>query len=1173
MIQFRSLSLAVICTVSLFCISQVVSAEDPVNPLPPSPVAEAPETDPSTPDKSTPDKATPEKSNPNKASDSKGTAGQDPGKSAPENAKSDSPFEKSAPDKPANQKTSSAEKTHSRSPLRLILDAGAAESAKIQDEIGAVGTSVAMEKAMSPDAFKVAAAQSALPSIVLLVKPKFSENSLRRILSEMAESRPVSLIEIQLARETQPRPISAKIYTTPQTSYSNVQKCILLLRERGIEQIQFEPGTKPTAQMPGSMNQAFLLILESDWSQSPTAVKAEADLKLVLKDASIPEGLRKNLLTSGPRILFAAENVAIYQPRHCAALLKWLDLHKLLKQRLPFQGPVLGKIEVDRRSPAEEFRIDTQLTFRDEKHLMPFPFSTQLEQPFVKTRLVWEWNVNKPLQSDDLEINLVLDEQKHFQGEPDFRTVTTPLSCSHRFSLPVGRSAIIQAFASPPQAQYFSQMQDQLRKSGMEVLLLISASEPNGPQSEEPAQFYAPERVMTYVGSSPTYGRTANELRFAAEEPSPGPKPGSKSGGAALSRAPGNRQAGPSQAEDGLELKVFGLRHTKADTVHSIIQQLLHSNAGVLAVDERTNSLLARGSKQHLEEIEVLVEVLDVPSSKQPDLKNSSPSAATGMGPPVVAGKSGNTPPSAQPPVSAQSVDAAMRWMLQNRQHARQDQKGGPTGSVSSPGPTDSKVNETVSLLRSQYEIREQQAAQIARDLVEFQLKQPENQTRIDGERTRLRQAVTESFAARQRLQHGELLELASRVLEMRDSVELRERIQDQIIDSRVDDLLNPDRRWESTPPPESKSNTNTQKPVVAGSAKRNSTSDGATTVPTPKLNPADLQFTDAEVQAGDGFTVPGYFDPALQGVWGLNYKEMKIDEATITDDRRLRVVFWRNRFAVFQGKQPTRLGSFTTQKTEPSNWVEISTDAGMLLSHGPYEVKADSLRMTLSGDPNSKPDHFATQYPEFIRVTKLVPKEMIAEIETPPELMESPDKSAPAEDLQRPASPAARSAPMSEGAAIRNAVEFRKLIDDAIADQTAAERTWLQVTDLAKDSQPKVSEDELRKKHWAQWNNLGRTKRHRAMIEDELATEIKLMQIDVQTAQTKLTAAQRSYEGTKSLFDQKVIAKQELNLAMTQLELAQLAMQRATTVLELYLKINPPAAKEEPNSGVPPTR
>jgi hypothetical protein len=194
-----------------------------------------------------------------------------------------------------------------------------------------------------------------------------------------------------------------------------------------------------------------------------------------------------------------------------------------------------------------------------------------------------------------------------------------------------------------------------------------------------------------------------------------------------------------------------------------------------LAVDERTNSLLARGSKQHLEEIEVLVEVLDVPSSKQPDLKNSSPSAATGMGPPVVAGKSGNTPPSAQPPVSAQSVDAAMRWMLQNRQHARQDQKGGPTGSVSSPGPTDSKVNETVSLLRSQYEIREQQAAQIARDLVEFQLKQPENQTRIDGERTRLRQAVTESFAARQRLQHGELLELASRVLEMRDSVELRE--------------------------------------------------------------------------------------------------------------------------------------------------------------------------------------------------------------------------------------------------------------------------------------------------------------------------------------------------------------------------------------------------------------
>jgi hypothetical protein len=230
-------------------------------------------------------------------------------------------------------------------------------------------------------------------------------------------------------------------------------------------------------------------------------------------------------------------------------------------------------------------------------------------------------------------------------------------------------------------------------------------------------------------------------------------------------------------------------------------------------------------------------------------------------------------------------------------------------------------------------------------------------------------------------------------------------------------------------------------------------------------------------------------------------------------------------------------------------------------------------LRMTLSDDPNSKPDHFGTQYPEFIRVTKLVPKEMIAEIETPPELMESPDESAPAEDLQRPASPAARSAPTSEGTAIRNAVEFRKLIDEAIAEQALAEHAWLSVTKKDTEGQPKVNDVDLHKKYPAEWRKRGEAAFRRALIEQELTTAIKLMQIDVQTAQTKLTAAQRAYEGTKSLFDQKVIARQELNLAMTQLELATLAVQRATTVLELYLKINPPAAKEEPNSGVPPTR
>ena len=60
-----------------------------------------------------------------------------------------------------------------------------------------------------------------------------------------------------------------------------------------------------------------------------------------------------------------------------------------------------------------------------------------------------------------------------------------------------------------------------------------------------------------------------------------------------------------------------------------------------------------------------------------------------------------------------------------------------------------------------------------------------------------LRRAVEDAFQARQRLQRAELAEFAERMQRTAQSIEFRDSIANQIIDRRVEDLLNPNRRWD----------------------------------------------------------------------------------------------------------------------------------------------------------------------------------------------------------------------------------------------------------------------------------------------------------------------------------------------------------------------------------------
>ncbi len=94
--------------------------------------------------------------------------------------------------------------------------------------------------------------------------------------------------------------------------------------------------------------------------------------------------------------------------------------------------------------------------------------------------------------------------------------------------------------------------------------------------------------------------------------------------------------------------------------------------------------------------------------------------------------------------------------------------------------------------LQEQYLTREKEAAEIAGLIMNTSA--PSERESL---RRKLRRAVAKSFALRQHLHQAELAAFQARMVRTRQLIEARERIKDQIIDRRVEDLVNPRLKWE----------------------------------------------------------------------------------------------------------------------------------------------------------------------------------------------------------------------------------------------------------------------------------------------------------------------------------------------------------------------------------------
>ncbi len=215
------------------------------------------------------------------------------------------------------------------------------------------------------------------------------------------------------------------------------------------------------------------------------------------------------------------------------------------------------------------------------------------------------------------------------------------------------------------------------------------------------------------------------------------------------------------------ELRVLALKHVRASEAARVVEQM-YEKALSVAVAERTNSLIVRGTRPAVEEAAALLERLDRQVPKTEPVNSSARGDGTGH--------RVNVPALGPDPLA---VDSSVQV------------RGDGQAFTFSLGFSGQSADD----LQRQYDALEQRAQSLS-DQLRKPLPDPATGETL---RSQLRDTVRQSFETRQNLQRAELAEFAKRLQSIRQSIEMREQISQQIIDRRVQELLDPNLKWETS--------------------------------------------------------------------------------------------------------------------------------------------------------------------------------------------------------------------------------------------------------------------------------------------------------------------------------------------------------------------------------------
>ncbi len=222
----------------------------------------------------------------------------------------------------------------------------------------------------------------------------------------------------------------------------------------------------------------------------------------------------------------------------------------------------------------------------------------------------------------------------------------------------------------------------------------------------------------------------------------------------------------PAKSKPAGPFRKFTFKNANVADVVKILRELTganidNENMEGFAVDERTNSVIRKvedeWESRHWEETLL---TLDGESSTDRIQSAPSPYAAPGSMPtPIDFALTPNSQASTQP---TQTLTFSMGF----------------------------ERGESLESLKQRYSELEQKAHQLADKL-------KQSTSLSESDRIELQQAVRKSFEARQALQRAELADLAQRMKSMQQSIDMRDKLADKVIEQRIEDLLNPNLKWD----------------------------------------------------------------------------------------------------------------------------------------------------------------------------------------------------------------------------------------------------------------------------------------------------------------------------------------------------------------------------------------
>jgi len=430
--------------------------------------------------------------------------------------------------------------------------------------------------------------------------------------------------------------------------------------------------------------------------------------------------------------------------------------------------------------------------------------------------------------------------------------------------------------------------------------------------------------------------------------------------------------------------------------------------------------------------------------------------------------------------------------------------------------------------LREKYDQLERQATRLAdqyRDLARKATRTPGD---VEALKRRLTDMVNQAFESRQKLQRAELAQLRGRFARIERQIATRDRIKDAIIARRVEKLLDPNLAW--------------QPASASGSAKQPARGERYQSTPfppqvraTPQVQIDLILFEATEsvakqlgapFRAGLSGTVesdaaPDDFHEKLQGV-------ARDGEAKIVAKRVMVTVLGRPVSVALPG---------------PTSFLRVSITCA---ADGPDTLGVEIVGLapavdaaSTAGMPSVSPRaaiELSYQQPTIVGPFECPTKGRRMFLCLTLDRVVSPPPSFPFG--QQPGTSRAKPAKQQETTILRSAEEFARQLNEAKAE---VERMT-----------------QLQRKDGANAAAVESARRRLAILQEEYSTQMHLLHIELKKAEAAAAPLIRALKTTNKLYKADAISELEMLRGQRDANMAELDIERVTTLLDLYRKVDP---------------